>query len=587
MALAAPAAAVVNYKLNAPMASDRGDVGGGEVRHADHPFQISPDGRWVVYVATADEGDVSELFSVPIDGGPAIKLNPPLVAGGDVRAAAGGMDLPFQISPDSRRVVYLADQQADQVFELFSVPIDGGPATRLNPPPRHPQGDVRGGQAHPFRISPDGRRVVYVADFDVDEVFELFSVPIDGGRVTQLNPLLAGGRGDVRGDVPHPFLISPDSTRVVYLADQEADEVVELYSVAIDGGGRVKLNPTPVAEGDVRGADPKAVEAFLISPDSTRVVYLADQETDEVFELFSVPIDGGPAIKLNPTLAGGRGDVRGPEQGMPNPFVVSPDSRWVAYVADQETDSVFELFSVPIDGGPAIKLNPVLAEGRGEIRGADNMVAHPFRFTPDSRRVLYVADQEIVGVMELFMVPVGGGRAMRLNPTLAQDQGALVGADYELDNPFLISPDGRYAVYVADQDTDEVIELYASRLGGINVRGQGLDVVDGDVAPRPGDGTDFGAAGEEGTSRTFTIENLGPEPLTLGRPAIGIDGEASGDFRLEVEPAARVAPGDATTFTLRFVPGGAGLRRATVSIAHDGADPDGSYRFAVQGRAGS
>ncbi|MFN8458182.1 MAG: hypothetical protein U0401_26615 [Anaerolineae bacterium] len=39
-----------------------------------------------------------------------------------------------------------------------------------------------------------------------------------------------------------------------------------------------KLNPSLISGGNVGFA--------LLSPDSSRVVYLADQETDEVYELF-------------------------------------------------------------------------------------------------------------------------------------------------------------------------------------------------------------------------------------------------------------------------------------------------------------
>ncbi len=345
--------------------------------------------------------------------------------------------------------------------------------SKLNPTLAGGEGDVRGASRlvdHPFRISPDGRRVVYLADQNTDEVVELYSVPIDGGKAVQLNgPLVAGGQvSGADADMSEPFLISPDSRRVVYVADQDADEVFELFSVPIDGGKLVKLNPSLVADGDVRGADP-AVNPFRISPDGGWVVYTADQDTDEVIEIYSVPIGGGEAVKLNPVLAGGKGDVRGASTDMANPFRISPDSSRVVYVADQEKDSVFELFSVPIAGGPSVKLNPVLAKGRGEIRGADNSVANPFLFTADGRRVLYLADQEDVGVMELYAVAVTGGAVTKLNralsaPRQAGGEGAIVGADYEVNHPFRISPDGRWAVYVADQDADEVIELYSSEL---------------------------------------------------------------------------------------------------------------------------
>jgi len=42
---------------------------------------------------------------------------------------------------------------------------------------------------------------------------------------------------------------------------------------------------------------------FLVSPDGATVVYLAHQTVDNVFELWSVPIDGGPLVRLNGTLS--------------------------------------------------------------------------------------------------------------------------------------------------------------------------------------------------------------------------------------------------------------------------------------------
>ena len=125
---------------------------------------------------------------------------------------------------------------------------------------------------------------------------ELYSVPLGGGTVTKLNdPLVPAGMYLL-------FLISPDSSRVVYRADQQTDEVYELYSVPLGGGTVTKLNDPLVAGGNVWSD-------FLISPDSSRVIYRADQQTDEVMELYSVPLAGGTVTKLNDPLVAG-GDVR-------------------------------------------------------------------------------------------------------------------------------------------------------------------------------------------------------------------------------------------------------------------------------------
>ena len=95
-------------------------------------------------------------------------------------------------------------------------------------------------------------------------------------------PLLAASNVKLSGLMPAFgdvifFQISPDGRYAVYLADQETDGVNELYSVLLGGGSPVRLNPLlPFG---------RNVTSFQISPDSSRVVYRADQDTDEVFEL--------------------------------------------------------------------------------------------------------------------------------------------------------------------------------------------------------------------------------------------------------------------------------------------------------------
>ncbi|MFO7838906.1 MAG: hypothetical protein R6X08_05360, partial [Desulfosalsimonadaceae bacterium] len=108
------------------------------------------------------------------------------------------------------------------------------------------------------------------------------------------------------------------------MADQETDGLVELFSVPIDGGRAVKLN-SELVPGGVVG------QLFRLSSDSSRVVYRAVQDTAGVYELYSVPTGGGEAVKLNSPLASG-GNVWEHE--------ISPDSSRVVYRADQETQSV-------------------------------------------------------------------------------------------------------------------------------------------------------------------------------------------------------------------------------------------------------
>lgn len=348
-------------------------------------FQISPDGRHVVYRADQDTDQVLELYSVLLGGGPPIRLNPLLVTGQSVED--------YQISPDGRWVVYRADQDTDNTIELYSVPIEG-PMTagiRLNGP-LAPNGNVAS-----FQISPDSSRVVYRADQEADGLAELFSVPISGpaGPVIKLNGSLVSG-----GDV-FAYQISPDGGRVVYRADQDTDNVFELYSVPLVGGTPgIKLNSNLVSGGDV--------SIFRISPDGNRVVYGADQDAFTRLELYSVSINGptGSAIKLNGPLVA-NGEV--------SDFQISPDSRRVVYRADQDTDEVMEIFSVSILGptGSGIKLH---AQG-------PNSDVDLFQISSDSRRVVYRADQDTDQVSEIFSVPIEGGTpGIKLNGLLLADE---------------------------------------------------------------------------------------------------------------------------------------------------------------------
>ena len=119
----------------------------------------------------------------------------------------------------------------------------------------------------------------------------------------------------------------------------------------------------------------------------------------------------------------------------------------------------------------------------------------------------------------------------------------------------------------------------------INVRGNGQDIADGDLAPRLDDHTDFGNADVVGTAvtRTFTIQNLAAGDLLLtATPRVQIIGPAAGDFSVLSFPDTPIASGGSATFDIRFDPSAPGVRWATVVIASN--DPDeGSYEFAIQG----
>ncbi len=122
-----------------------------------------------------------------------------------------------------------------------------------------------------------------------------------------------------------------------------------------------------------------------------------------------------------------------------------PSSGTVVYLADQDIAGVFELYL----GGSGTKLNPALAVGRTITN---------FALTPDAAAVVYLADQDQDDVVELYRVNLASpGASTKLN-------GALVAGGDVVQ--FAVTSDGTAVVYRADQTLDEVFELFRTQFNG-------------------------------------------------------------------------------------------------------------------------
>lgn len=384
----------------------------GDRAHEVTDFAISPDSSTVFVVAEQNFGPdrtlVDHLFAVPIAGG-----EPTLVVG-----EAGLSSRIFDVSPDGANLlVNLRDLRPGRdSLGLHLVPTGGGELLPL---------DVPIGRA---RFTPDGGYVVVISHHDR---WALSAAPIDGGAGV-----------DLTGDFPalghaQSFVISPDGTRVIYLADQAVDERFELYSVEVATGRRTRLNARLPRGGDVTW--------FGISADGRHVAYRADQRTNNVHELFSVPVAGGQPVRLNAPLPPG-GDVASSRH---KPQIeISPDSAWVYFVADQHRNNRRELFRVPIEGGSPARVSPKL-ERWSDIRS--------FTVSPSGDHVAFVGDLDINGVGDLYVVDADGGQTTRMSGPMA------LGGDVKSLVEW--TPNESHLVFVADARTNNQRELFGVRVG--------------------------------------------------------------------------------------------------------------------------
>jgi Tol biopolymer transport system component len=419
---------VDDHLFSAPLDGSGGSEISGNFGRSLSSFQISPNSSRVVQMRKTDfyDNDPDVIFSTPVAGGTSVELNTP-------RALSGALSN-VQISPDSSRVVYVGVQETAGVVELFSAPLSGDSApVKLNDT-LAPGGDV--GMLFSFlfnvpQITGDSTRVVYVADRNANDLYGLYSAPIAGGSAP-MELAVQPSAGSLLWDVQ----VSPDSTRAVYRAEVGDLESFDLFSVPVDGSGPpVELSALPGPDRDV--------SSFAISPDSTRVVYGSDQDADEHFELYSVALAGGsPPVRLTFDA--------GPIGGIVDPLAISPDSSQVVYSVT--TGTQVDLFSVPIAGGaPPVSLN-------GSLPVSMSVSSNPLaEIDATGHWVLFRAEANAPGQRELYAVPLNGSHAPR------SVAGPLAG-NSATTMPGSFAPGANSVVYLAEQDEAGVFELFIDEL---------------------------------------------------------------------------------------------------------------------------
>jgi hypothetical protein len=308
---------------------------------------LTPDDRYLIFVADLETADVFYIYRVPIEGGQPVRLS-------DV-IQPGALFSTIQLTPDGSRVVYMAR------YELFSVPVAGGPVVKLNR-----QLPV-GGSIDSFRINANGDTVVYVGSQDTKYVSELYSVPVTGGTPVKLNaPLVAFG------DVDRLFAISPNDQYVVYWADHAVDDRPELYCVPIHGGAVQQLNIDLGVGG--------RVASFHIDPAFNAVIYTARLNSTAPYELYSAFLSGAQIAKLNGALPLGKNVTR---------TDIANDGYAVVYEVGD--DSTSTLYAVQLGGGISTPLSPAGIVDQPRISDDSKYATFRFQTNTAAAWTLYTA----------------------------------------------------------------------------------------------------------------------------------------------------------------------------------------------------
>lgn len=116
----------------------------------------------------------------------------------------------------------------------------------------------------------------------------------------------------------------------------------------------------------------------------------------------------------------------------------------------------------------------------------------------------------------------------------------------------------------------------------INLKGNTVSILDGDITPSSADSTSFGAVAV-GAKRRFTIENTGAGSLSIS--SIVLSGLNATDFSIAAAPTT-VNAGSSASFYVLFNPSAAGSKTATITINNSDCD-ESVYDFAIFASSGA
>jgi dipeptidyl aminopeptidase/acylaminoacyl peptidase len=247
------------------------------------------------------------------------------------------------------------------------------------------------------RLSPDGRRVAFVAT--QDGASRLVVVDLDGGPevVVTTDPAPFASRATGGG----AFDWAPDGTALVYAGRKDG-----LWWQPVGGGPARKL------------ADGEHVAAPAVSPDGTRVAYEVDAH-----HVLVVGLDGAAPEQVS-------GDVD---------FVAdpawSPDGRSLAWVE-------WDVPAMPWDASRIVVRDDT---GRRTVAGGEGVQVQQPRFSPDGRSLAYLSDEG--GWLNLTVLDLATGATQALaeerehgGPTWGPGQ-----------RSYAWSPDGRSLLVVRNE----------------------------------------------------------------------------------------------------------------------------------------
>mgnify|MGYP002405531965 CR=1 FL=1 len=319
-------------------------------------------------------------------------------------------------SPDGSRLAFV--RSLGFGVRRYAVNVDGSDLTRL-PGPR----------------SPDGENVVFLKPSDEGQD-ELWVSDVDGGDERMLAEYVA-----------EPIAWSPDSERIAFVSDGD------LYSIASDGSGRIKLEAERFTQPLALTWSPDGERIAYLLPDALRVVDVASGDEKTLVSGVNFPTEFG---EISPPAWSPEGDRLLFIAAEPQEMLPPPEE------GEQMPPPLVDLWLIGADGRGLTRLTETdEGEGTPQDEGfpswlPDGKAIAFWRTTAFNLKGLYLRDLDTGDETEL----------------------AAFNVDRGLGSP-VSSPDGRQlAVFVGTVDDAgiRIINTDASGLGQLTRTGRDISL---------------------------------------------------------------------------------------------------------------
>lgn len=340
-------------------------------------------------------------------------------------ACGGGSGVPTDQGPPLD-LVMIANKDAPFSDELYAASIDGVRIEKLSPPFEFDTNDVLD-----FSISPSGEYVAFRIGYTGG--CRLYIVDLKTFKSVEVSAFL-GFLQWVNDD----YTWSSDGRYLGFTGRKQNDNFYNLYTLRISDRLITLINTT-----DPMRLIPIKVNSFQWAPDGQSIAYVADEESENKWELYATSPIGTDKRKIS--------DFKETYGGI-REYSWSPNSAMIAYLLTLESGASAELYRSFSDGSGKLKLSNGITN--------TSVQAEALEWSPDSSSVQYLVADAPNNTKNLYVASENGTRNIRIS-TNVSNSGYVYMAQW--------SPNGQRILFVAAIDNNEPYELFTATPDGTSL----------------------------------------------------------------------------------------------------------------------